>query len=444
MLDFLPISLYSALQNINTNLLYEIRLRQGQPIVINFAGQYLYLTSCGTSLNANLALFASPQDIEECIYRASEYSIYSVTEQIQQGFITAKSGERIGLAGTYVYEENQLQNIREITSLNIRVPHSVIGAADEIMKNCFFMNRQLLNSQLSNSQFQTKQQNHTADNQIANHYAKNQQLNSTTNNPTIQNDFHNTCNMASQDMQAVCNSRQTNSAIQSMQNTNLLNIEQNHSQNRYLDGYTTHANNHFDEYQNSIQTDKSYNKIEQNKFTNRLQEIKQVQEFKITADRLPNILLCGSAGCGKTTILRDLIKQISSTAILNILLSDERNEISTVYREESATFGYGVDILRYAKKQDALKLGLRAMRPDIVVTDELITRQEVLSLLQAHYGGVKIIASVHATQIADIQNMPILIDALQSKLFDYYIFLESGTVGKIAAIYNRDLEQIPV
>lgn len=309
MLDFLPMPLYAAIQNINTNLLYEMRLRVNQPIVINYKGQYVYLTNTGTSLNASMAIIATQQDIEECIYRASDYSIYSVTEQIQQGFITAKFGERIGLAGAYVYEGNQLQNIREITSLNIRVPHSVEGAADGIMQACF-------------------------------------------------------CSLEG-------------GAIQ----------------------------------------------------------VKNLEE-------LPNILLCSSAGCGKTTILRDLAKQLSTRGIYNILLSDERNEITAMHCGQALEIGCGIDVIRYAKKEDALKLGLRAMRPDIIITDEIVTRQEVASLLQAHYGGVKIISTLHATSIKDLQNMPMLTIALHDKLFDYYVFLKSGSIGQIATIYDKNFQLI--
>ncbi len=312
MLDFLPMSLYTAIQNINTNLLYEMRLRVNQPVVISYAGRYIYLTNTGTSLNANMAIVATLQDIEECIYKASDYSIYAVTEQIQQGFITAKFGERIGLAGAYVYEGKQLQNIREITSLNIRVPHAVVGAADGIMQACL-----------------------------------------------------------------------------------------------YTQG----------------------NRGEGEKKGNNLEEI-------------PNILLCSSAGCGKTTILRDLAKQLSTLGIFNILLSDERNEITAIHCGQALELGCGIDVIRYAKKEDALQLGLRAMRPDIIITDEIVTREEVATLLQTYYSGVKIISTLHATSMDDLQNMPMLMPALQDKLFDYYVFLKSGSIGQIATIYDKNFQLV--
>ena len=376
MLDFLPMPLYTAIQNINTNLLYEIRLRVNQPIVINFAGQYIYLTTSGTSLNVSMAIVATLQDIEECIYRASDYSIYSVTEQIQQGFITAKCGERIGLAGAYVYEENKLQNIREITSLNIRVPHSVDGAANGIMQACFL------------------------------------------------NPIHQTA-------------LQIEEATQESFEKQIKAKKINHSENlRTKDSSFLENNRKMEQYKNYRWTADEDN----SKQIHSKQAVGGQEYSKSNLEKLSNILLCSSAGCGKTTILRDLTKQLSTYGMYNILLSDERNEITAMHHEYGLQFGNGVDVIRYAKKEDALKLGLRAMRPDIIITDEIITRQEVASLLQAYYGGVKIISTVHATHMYDLQNMPILTAALQEKLFDYYIFLKSDSIGQIATIYNKNFQ----
>ena len=132
MLDFLPQYIKDALRYINEQQVYEIRLRLNAPTMVNYRGEYCYLGAYGITSIATKALLCTMDDITECIYRAGKCSVYAVEEQIKRGFITAVNGERIGLAGEYVYEKGQPLTIRNITSLCIRVPHEVIDSSEEI------------------------------------------------------------------------------------------------------------------------------------------------------------------------------------------------------------------------------------------------------------------------------------------------------------------------
>ena len=136
MLTFLPRPLLGALQNLNLNRVYELRLRSGRPIVVNYGGTYRYLGRTGVVASAEQALTVSFADIEEIIAGASEYSVYSVTEQLRRGFVTGAAGERIGLAGVFVYEDEKSFTVKDVTSVNIRVPHEVIGCGEEIFRAC--------------------------------------------------------------------------------------------------------------------------------------------------------------------------------------------------------------------------------------------------------------------------------------------------------------------
>lgn len=136
MLEFLPQYIKNSLSYVNASKIYELRLRAEKPITVNFFGRYTYLGEKGLTEIKEKALRASVTDIADCVYRAGQYSVYAVEEQIRRGFITAACGERIGLAGEYVYERGQPHTIRDLTSLCIRVPHEVVGCATEIYKNC--------------------------------------------------------------------------------------------------------------------------------------------------------------------------------------------------------------------------------------------------------------------------------------------------------------------
>ncbi len=136
MLEFLPQNIKSALQTINARYLYEIRLRAGKPVLINYNGNYAFLGEQGIVSNAYNALSCSLPDIADCIYRAGEYSVYAIEEELKQGFITATGGVRIGIAGQYVFDGGKPLTIRNISSLCIRIPHEIYGAGIEIYNSC--------------------------------------------------------------------------------------------------------------------------------------------------------------------------------------------------------------------------------------------------------------------------------------------------------------------
>lgn len=78
-----------------------------------------------------------------------------------------------------------------------------------------------------------------------------------------------------------------------------------------------------------------------------------------------SILVLSPPGIGKTTILRDLSRSLSRDTRKNILICDERGEIS------AGNTGDTSDVLLFADKATAFEAGIRAMRPDIMITDEL-------------------------------------------------------------------------
>ena len=117
--------------------LSEIRLRKDKPIIVFIKGQPYYICDKGLTCNINNALFCSKEMIDDIVYKASDFSIYSVNEQIKQGFIMLENGVRIGICGSVVSENGQVKTITNWTSLNIRIPHQIknmsLCAFDEIV-----------------------------------------------------------------------------------------------------------------------------------------------------------------------------------------------------------------------------------------------------------------------------------------------------------------------
>lgn len=96
----------------------EIRLRIGKGIVIK-----------GASDRSTLPYTVKRADIENIIARATKNSLYAYQDYISKGFLPYAGGVRIGLAGKGVAENGKLVTIRDISSLNIRVPHEIRGCA---------------------------------------------------------------------------------------------------------------------------------------------------------------------------------------------------------------------------------------------------------------------------------------------------------------------------
>lgn len=134
-LSFLPQEILMGLSHLNINFVTEIRIRQGQPVIIGYRDEYYYLDRFGLSLKSDGAIIAG--EIVPIISAATNGSIYSYAEQMRNGFITCVHGVRIGLAGEYITQNGLITSIANITSLNIRIPHEAVGCSEYICNNLF-------------------------------------------------------------------------------------------------------------------------------------------------------------------------------------------------------------------------------------------------------------------------------------------------------------------
>ena len=279
-LSFLPKTVKDALDNLNYNYISEIRIRRGQPVIIEYKGEYRYINSSGIADSEHGLISAG--EIEPIINSATGGCIYNYVEQMKNGFITVEHGIRIGIAGEYVTQNGQVQTIRNLTSVNIRIPHNVSGCSDYLIKNLF-------------------------------------------------------------------------------------------------------------------------------------------------SDGLHSTLIYSKPGFGKTTILRDLAKNLSGSKKCNILIFDERNEISALDGNcKGYNLGDRVDVVRCYNKKSAIPSAIRAMKPHIILTDELYGEDDIKAMEYAVNCGICVIASSHVCNREILKKMP----------FEYYVELTG--VGDRPLIYDKD------
>ncbi len=282
-LSFLPSDIQNALSHLNFNYLSEIRLRRGQPVIIEYRGEYKYINAFGIADRATNLI--TVKEIEPIIMAATNGCIYNYTEQMKSGFITVGHGIRIGIAGEYVTQNGEVNTIKDITSLNIRIPHNIVGCADFIVKN-------------------------------------------------------------------------------------------------------------------------------------------------ILLSGLHSTMLYSKPGLGKTTMLRDIALSLSRMQKYNILIFDERNEISATSGINGYDLGDRVDVVRCYEKKSAIASAIRAMKPQVIITDELYGDGDISSVQFAVACDITVIASSHIVNRELLQKMP----------FEFFVQLTG--IGENPIIYDKDFNTV--
>lgn len=124
-LSFLPTEIKSAISRIDNNNLYEIRLRTGFAVSVNIKGKKHFLSKNGVCKKDKDSIICTDNHIKEIICNVTEHSIYAYNDCLKNGFLTTKIGVRIGVAGEVVYAADKPLTIKNISSLNLRIPHFI-------------------------------------------------------------------------------------------------------------------------------------------------------------------------------------------------------------------------------------------------------------------------------------------------------------------------------
>src|SRR5699024_6278687 len=123
-----------------------------------------------------------------------------------------------------------------------------------------------------------------------------------------------------------------------------------------------------------------------------------------------NTLIISPPQCGKTTLLRDIIRNLSNGNEklgrgFKISLVDERSEIAGVYNGVAQKdVGIRTDILDGCFKADGIIMLIRAMSPEIIAVDEIGGQKDVDAIDEALRAGIKFIATIHGYGLEDIRN----------------------------------------
>lgn len=128
--------------NINYELLQEIRLRVMRPCILRYDGREYVLSEEGKlERNVEAGYQITQGDVKETLEYISSFSLYAYEDEIRQGFITVLGGHRVGLAGKIILEGKQIKSVKQISFINIRVSHEMIGCGEAVIPYLYAENR---------------------------------------------------------------------------------------------------------------------------------------------------------------------------------------------------------------------------------------------------------------------------------------------------------------
>ena len=154
---------------------------------------------------------------------------------------------------------------------------------------------------------------------------------------------------------------------------------------------------------------------------------------------VPSLLIIGAPGTGKTTLLRDIARQIASVSkSVSVAVVDERSELAAcVNGVPQLDVGIHTDVLDGLPKAEALPWLVRSMAPRVIITDELGSDADAAAVMAAHSCGVAICASVHGSSLEDAASRPSIAALMARRMFDLYVVLAAEGGGRIASLHDR-------
>ena len=174
----------------------------------------------------------------------------------------------------------------------------------------------------------------------------------------------------------------------------------------------------------------------------------KVLPYIIDNQNVYHTLIISPPRCGKTTLLRDIIRQISDgnpyVKGQTVGVVDERSEIGGCYKGVPQNqLGMRTDILDGCPKAEGMLMLIRSMGPQIIAADEIGTAEDVHAIEYAMHCGCKMIVTVHGKSLEEIKEKPVLGKLVKDHRFERYVVLGNQRgAGSVEGIYDENCRSI--
>ncbi|NRT88583.1 stage III sporulation protein AA [Clostridium beijerinckii] len=170
----------------------------------------------------------------------------------------------------------------------------------------------------------------------------------------------------------------------------------------------------------------------------------KVMKYITSAYKVYNTIIISPPKCGKTTILRDIARNISSgmqslgVTGKKVAVIDERSEIGACYFGiPQSDLGIRTDVLDNCLKREGLIMAIRSLSPEVLICDEIGTKGDIEALIMAFNSGVNIITTIHGFTIEDLYKRRVLSDLLDNEILERAIILSNRNgIGTVENVYS--------